>query len=102
VRHFPGAGDSRECDAGNLAEPAPTLLSCCAGTLGIESSGMPPLASVANLTTGYGGLSGLIGLGWDQSSRGLGLIISGAAMRRSSCSPECIPSSPKNRSGIRP
>ena len=25
MRHFPGAGNYRECDAGNLAEPAPTL-----------------------------------------------------------------------------
>jgi hypothetical protein len=62
VRHFPGAGNYRECDAANLAEPAPTLLSCCAGRLAIESSDMPPLANVANLTTGYGGLSGLSGL----------------------------------------
>jgi hypothetical protein len=61
VRHFPGARNYRECDAANLAEPAPTLLSCCAGRLAIESSDMPPLANIANLTTGYGGLSGLSG-----------------------------------------
>jgi hypothetical protein len=77
VRHFPGAGNYRECDAGNLAEPAPTLLSCCAGTLGIESSGMPPLASVANLATGYGGQLRLIPLAQirDQKTEGRSSMI---------------------------
>ena len=46
---------------GDVLARAPRWPSCCAGTLGIESSGMPPLATVASLTTGYGGLSGLSG-----------------------------------------
>ncbi len=44
----------------------------------------------------------IIGLGWDQTSCGFGFMIFGTAMRRSSCSPECILKSPKSGSGIRP
>jgi len=76
----PGAGNYREC-AANLLSPLPTL-ACLFGAgpahIGIESSAMPPLATVASLTTGYGGLSDFGLVGYDFPL--VGFIISVAAM----------------------
>ncbi len=71
MRQFPGPENFRECEEANLAEHPHITFSLCAGTLGIERCGMPPLASVVNLTMDYGGVSGLSGSAGIRLSAGL-------------------------------
>jgi hypothetical protein len=102
VRHFPGAGNYRECDVANLAEPAPTLAFLLRRHTRNRELWYAALGDCREPDYRLWRTFWIIGLGWDRSSRGFGFIIFGAAMRRSRRSPECIPRSPKNGSGNRP
>ena len=92
MRHFPGAGNYRECDVANLAEPAPTLAFLLRRHTRNRELRYATLGDCREPDYRLWRTFWIIGLGWDQTSRGFGFIISGTAMRRSSCSPECIPS----------
>ena len=99
---FSRRGELRECDVANLAEPAPTLAFLLRRHTRNRELRYATLGDCREPDYRLWRTFWIIGLGWDRTSRGFGFIISGAAMRRSSCSPECIPRSPKNGSGIQP